>query len=427
MVNDPNSDNLIHWSEEGNSFIVENPDEFAHEILPRFFKHSNFSSFVRQLNMYGFHKVPHLQAGALLPPQEAELATEFAHPHFLRDQPELLSLVTRKKGKEEDNPQALSPGSSLELSTLIQEMAGIKRHQFAIQNDLQTMQKANQEMWAETESLRAQYQKQQELIEKIIQFLASVFQSKTGLGQGKRRKLVTGVALTDDDDDEDDENAANGIEEILQLRPEPEQHVHSARQGPIILPFNAPSPAGSSSSTSSAGASAPAARKISEAKPPSAAKGKKKGAASPEPTETINGGPSTPPGPASDAVIPQSTAALFNLPLASLVAPPPTEAIGNLSKMASNIDLTKGSADALSKDIENLEHSLANVQSALGVDLDGGNMDLDQYLQQHDFGGTEEDQAVLLKLLQDHPDLFLTHGVAPKTEDEEDPMSFLDV
>ena len=37
--------------------MVKDMNEFSLTILPRTFKHSNFASFVRQLNKYDFHKI----------------------------------------------------------------------------------------------------------------------------------------------------------------------------------------------------------------------------------------------------------------------------------------------------------------------------------------------------------------------------------
>ena len=47
---------LIRWSDRGDSFVVLDEDEFAKTLIPELFKHNNYASFVRQLNMYGFHK-----------------------------------------------------------------------------------------------------------------------------------------------------------------------------------------------------------------------------------------------------------------------------------------------------------------------------------------------------------------------------------
>ncbi|XP_035516984.1 heat shock factor protein 2-like [Morone saxatilis] len=51
LVEDADTNEFICWSQEGNSFLVLDEQRFAKEILPKFFKHNNMASFIRQLNM----------------------------------------------------------------------------------------------------------------------------------------------------------------------------------------------------------------------------------------------------------------------------------------------------------------------------------------------------------------------------------------
>lgn len=95
MVEDPNTNHLIHWDSAGNGFLVTIPNKLASDIFPQYFKHTNFSSFTRLLHLYRFSKRP---AGSPYYPN----AVRFFNPKFIRGRVDLLSTIHRKINRVDD-------------------------------------------------------------------------------------------------------------------------------------------------------------------------------------------------------------------------------------------------------------------------------------------------------------------------------------
>ena len=56
ILNDTGYKAIIHWNADGKRVIISDVVNLCNIVLPKFYKHHNYSSFVRQLNLYGFHK-----------------------------------------------------------------------------------------------------------------------------------------------------------------------------------------------------------------------------------------------------------------------------------------------------------------------------------------------------------------------------------
>ncbi|CAO3625562.1 unnamed protein product [Cunninghamella blakesleeana] len=107
MLEDDSIRNLIHWSENGDLFCVVNPTTFSELVLPQYFKHNNWQSFVRQLNMYGFHKVNDMIHSNLTAESQK---WEFKHQHFKRGAVDELQNIKRKSAKS--HHQAMSSSTT---------------------------------------------------------------------------------------------------------------------------------------------------------------------------------------------------------------------------------------------------------------------------------------------------------------------------
>ncbi|KAG6411048.1 hypothetical protein SASPL_129122 [Salvia splendens] len=150
MVEDRASDAVISWNDDGTAFVVWQPAEFARDLLPTLFKHSNFSSFVRQLNTYGFHKV-------------ATNRWEFSNERFRKGERDQLCEIRRRKapsstGKHQPNAQAATSDhsdndeqrslstSSSEITSLVDENMRLKRENDALSSELAMVKRKCQKL-----------------------------------------------------------------------------------------------------------------------------------------------------------------------------------------------------------------------------------------------------------------------------------------
>jgi len=134
-----NSDEpTVRWVPGGQKFLILDPKKFSQTVLPKYFKHSKFTSFVRQLNFYGFHK-KRIITSDLWNDENAEGANTaladlgdavcFQHEFFQENQPKLLVRIRRttKQSSAQAAAESLSLAKQMELEDLREKLREMKK------------------------------------------------------------------------------------------------------------------------------------------------------------------------------------------------------------------------------------------------------------------------------------------------------------
>ena len=72
----------------GKAFCIHEPEVFAAQVMPHYFKMGSYASFQRQLNLYEFQRIG-----------EGPLRGAYHHKSFARDEPHLSVTMKRNKNK----------------------------------------------------------------------------------------------------------------------------------------------------------------------------------------------------------------------------------------------------------------------------------------------------------------------------------------
>ncbi|KAL7332841.1 Flocculation suppression protein [Mucor circinelloides] len=189
MLEDISIQNLISWSDRGDLFSVSNPTAFSKSVLPQYFKHNNWQSFVRQLNMYGFHKVNDMIHSNLTSDNQT---WEFKHPHFKRGAVEDLQNIKRKSTKPNfSNLPARIPNNTRGQSENDDDIYGpMYKHILHIEDRLHHVSRSYEILKNETNFLRGLLSQQQHTITGFATLLNEVLDGEVNLGLQEEKRVA---------------------------------------------------------------------------------------------------------------------------------------------------------------------------------------------------------------------------------------------
>lgn len=171
MVSDESTDNIISWSQSNDSFVIWDSTQFSSVLLPKFFKHNNFSSFMRQLNIYGFRKIGD--------------RWEFANEGFIKDQKHLMNNIKRRKPSQaptqkthqHDPVETQVSSDDVDYTTLQKEVEILKTDKSALMQELIKLRERHESSQNLLVLLRERLQGMENNQQQLLSFLVMVMQS----------------------------------------------------------------------------------------------------------------------------------------------------------------------------------------------------------------------------------------------------------
>ncbi|XP_038905576.1 heat stress transcription factor A-3 [Benincasa hispida] len=176
IVEDPALDPIVSWGSKGQSFVVWDPVEFSRVILPSNFKHNNFSSFVRQLNTYGFRKIDTDK-------------WEFANEAFQRGKKYLLKNIQRRKSPHSQQiGNLIGPSIGGGKSGLEDEIGRLKKERSMLMQEVVELQQQQKGTAQHVNTVNRRLQSAEQRQKQMISFLAKLLRNPEFLFRLQKKK-----------------------------------------------------------------------------------------------------------------------------------------------------------------------------------------------------------------------------------------------
>jgi HSF-type DNA-binding len=160
MLQEPNIAHIVSWSDDGASFVIKNSLEFSEQVLPAYFKHQKFSSFIRQLNMYDFHKLRGEASDHI-----------YKHSFFMAGRPDLLKEIRRKTSDNSLSVVEKNLPSRLEIPSVMRKMVQIHKKNNDCRSQINVLENKVNDLVEQNKILAGQVWENNEKMKKIEQGL----------------------------------------------------------------------------------------------------------------------------------------------------------------------------------------------------------------------------------------------------------------